>query len=109
MGWGFKWVSSFGNEFNYDYGVSFSQEEVAQGKGYYNYREQGFPSEEAPGISVFYRDEAGDVFHTYSTYGRGCETMMGTYRLLDLVPAGRDEAGLPNTMGWLRHHDGYGE
>jgi len=80
---------------------------MATGKLDYNYSAQGFPSEEAPGISVFYRDEAGDVFHTYSTYGRGCETMMGTYRLLELVPKGRDEAGLP--MGWLRHHDRYGE
>jgi predicted dithiol-disulfide oxidoreductase (DUF899 family) len=109
MGWEFKWVSSFGNQFNYDYGVSFTPEELAQGKAYYNYRAEGFPSEEAPGISVFYRDEAGDVFHTYSTYGRGCETMMGTYRLLDLVPEGRDEAGLPHTMAWVRHHDRYGE
>jgi predicted dithiol-disulfide oxidoreductase (DUF899 family) len=68
-----------------------------------------FPSEEAPGISVFYRNEAGDVFHTYSTYGRGVEVMMGTYRLLDLVPKGRDEAGLPDSMVWVRHHDKYGE
>jgi predicted dithiol-disulfide oxidoreductase (DUF899 family) len=109
MGWGFKWVSSFGNEFNYDYGVSFTPEELAQGKMSYNYRVERFPSEEAHGISVFYRDEAGDVFHTYSTYGRGSETMMGTYRLLDLVPKGRDEAGLPYTMAWVRHHDRYGE
>jgi predicted dithiol-disulfide oxidoreductase (DUF899 family) len=105
MGWGFKWVSSSRNDFNHDYGVSFTKEEMAQGEVYYNYRMQRFPSEEAPGISVFYRDEAGNVFHTYSTYGRGCETMMGTYRLLDLVPKGRDEAGV--SMGWLRHHDKY--
>jgi len=107
MGWGFKWVSSFESEFNYDFRVSFTPDEMATGKLDYNYSAQGFPSEEAPGISVFYRDEAGDVFHTYSTYGRGCETMMGTYRLLDLVPKGRDEAGV--SMGWLRHHDRYGE
>jgi predicted dithiol-disulfide oxidoreductase (DUF899 family) len=66
MGWGFKWVSSFGNDFNFDYGVSFTKEEVAKGKVNYNYKLQNFPSEEAPGISVFYRNDAGDVFHTYS-------------------------------------------
>ncbi|HMH56100.1 MAG TPA: thioredoxin family protein, partial [Gemmatimonadales bacterium] len=84
MGWGFKWVSSFGNDFNFDYGVSFTKEEMAKGNGNYNYRTEGHPSEEAPGLSVFYRNDAGDVFHTYSTYGRGVEVMMGTYRLLDL-------------------------
>jgi predicted dithiol-disulfide oxidoreductase (DUF899 family) len=109
MGWSFKWVSSFGSDFNFDYGVSFTPEELVQGKTYYNYRVERFSSEEAPGISVFYRDEAGEVFHTYSTYARGCETMMGTYRLLDLVPEGRDEAGLPYTMAWVRHHDRYDE
>ena len=109
MGWGFKWVSSAGNDFNFDYGVSFTKEEMARGKVNYNYKMQNFPSEEAPGISVFYRNDAGDVFHTYSTYGRGVEVMMGTYRLLDLVSKGRDEAGLPDAMAWVRHHDKYGE
>ena len=108
MGWGFKWVSSAGNDFNFDYGVSFTKEEMAKGKVNYNYGMEDFPSEEAPGISVFYRNDAGDVFHTYSTYGRGVEVMMGTYRLLDLVPKGRDEAGLTSTMAWVRHHDRYG-
>jgi predicted dithiol-disulfide oxidoreductase (DUF899 family) len=107
MGWGFKWVSSFGNRFNYDYGVCFTPEQLAQGQVPYNYGLTKFPGEDAPGLSVFYRDEAGDVFHTYSTYARGCETMMGTYRLLDLVAKGRDEAGLPHTMAWVRHHDRY--
>lgn len=109
MGWGFTWVSSFGNDFNFDYGVSFTEEGMAKGKVNYNFRMEKFPSEEAPGISVFYRNDAGDVFHTYSTYGRGCEVMMGTYRLLDLVSKGRDEGGLPHTMAWVRHHDKYGE
>jgi predicted dithiol-disulfide oxidoreductase (DUF899 family) len=109
MGWEFKWVSSAGNDFNFDYGVSFTKEEMAKGKVDYNYRMESFPSEEAPGISVFYRNDAGDVFHTYSTYARGVESMMGTYRLLDLVPKGRDEVGLPSTMGWVRHHDRYDE
>jgi predicted dithiol-disulfide oxidoreductase (DUF899 family) len=108
MGWGFKWVSSFGNDFNFDYGVSFTKQEMAKGKVNYNYKMQNFPSEEAPGLSVFYRNDAGDVFHTYSTYGRGVEVMMGTYRLLDLVSKGRDEAALPDTMAWVRHHDKYG-
>jgi len=109
MGWGFKWVSSAGNDFNFDYGVSFTKEEMARGKVNYNYKMQNFPSEEAPGISVFYRNDAGDVFHTYSTYGRGVEVMMGTYRLLDLVSKGRDEAGPADGMAWVRHHDKYGE
>ena len=107
MGWGFTWVSSSGNDFNYDYAVSFTQEQLAQEKVPYNYGLAVFKGGEAPGISAFYRDEDGQVFHTYSTYGRGCETMMGTYRLLDLVPKGRDEAGLPYGMAWLRHHDRY--
>jgi predicted dithiol-disulfide oxidoreductase (DUF899 family) len=102
-------VSSAGNDFNFDYGVSFTKEEMANGKVDYNYKMEGFPSEEAPGISVFYQNDAGDVFHTYSAYGRGVEAMMGTYRLLDLVPKGRDEVGLPSTMDWVRHHDKYGD
>jgi predicted dithiol-disulfide oxidoreductase (DUF899 family) len=107
MGWTFKWVSSFGTQFNYDYGVSFTPEQLAQEKVAYNYGLAKFSGEEGPGLSVFYQDEAGEVFHTYSTYARGCESMMGTYRLLDLVAKGRDEAGLPYTMAWLRHHDRY--
>ncbi|HEX2250102.1 MAG TPA: thioredoxin family protein [Gemmatimonadales bacterium] len=107
MGWQFTWVSSARNDFNFDYHVSFTEDELAQGEVEYNYTMQQFGSEEAPGISVFYKNEAGEVFHTYSTYARGCETMMGTYRLLDLVPEGRNEAGLPHTMAWVRHHDRY--
>ena len=101
MGWQFKWVSSHGSDFNHDFGVSFTPEEVAKGEVHYNYGERPFPSEEAPGISVFYKDDAGEVFHTYSTYGRGVEVMMGTYHLLDLTPKGRDEddAGLHHGMG----------
>jgi predicted dithiol-disulfide oxidoreductase (DUF899 family) len=104
MGWQFKWVSSHGSDFNHDFGVSFTPEERAGGEVPYNYRMQPFPSEEAPGVSVFYRDDAGEVFHTYSTYGRGVEVMMGTYELLDLTPRGRDEA---YAMDWVRHHDRY--
>lgn len=107
MDWQFKWVSSHGSDFNHDFGVSFTPEETAKGEVYYNYAVRPFPSEEAPGISVFYQDEAGQVFHTYSTYERGVEVMMGTYSLLDLTPKGRDEADVPYKMEWLRHHDKY--
>jgi predicted dithiol-disulfide oxidoreductase (DUF899 family) len=104
MGWQFKWVSSFGSDFNHDFQVSFTPEE-AKGQVYYNYGMQPFECEELPGISVFYKDEAGDLFHTYSTYRRGVEVMMGTYSLLDLTPKGRDERTGP--MEWVRHHDRY--
>lgn len=107
MGWRFKWVSSQGSEFNYDFGVSFRLQERSSGKVRYNYTEQAFPHEEAPGISAFYRDEAGAVFHTYSTYGRGVELMMGAYDLLDIAPRGRDEDDLAYPMEWVRHHDRY--
>jgi predicted dithiol-disulfide oxidoreductase (DUF899 family) len=108
MGWRFKWVSSYGSDFNTDFHVSFSKAEMAQGKVNYNYTMQEFPSEEAPGISVFYKDAGGDVFHTYSTYGRGVEPLVGTYMILDIVPRGRDEDDLGFTMEWVRHHDRYG-
>jgi predicted dithiol-disulfide oxidoreductase (DUF899 family) len=107
MGWQFKWVSSNANEFNFDFGVSFTPEEKAKGEVTYNYGTQPFESEELPGISVFYEDDAGEVFHTYSTYRRGVEEMMGTYNLLDLTPKGRDEENLSFTMAWIRHHDRY--
>jgi len=108
MGWRFDWVSSYGGDFNADFRVSFTKDEMAQGKVNYNYVMQEFPSEEAPGISVFYKDAAGDVFHTYSSYGRGLEQLVGTYMILDLVPKGRDEDKLGFTMEWVRHHDRYG-
>jgi predicted dithiol-disulfide oxidoreductase (DUF899 family) len=105
MGWRFQWVSSYGSDFNYDFGVSFTPEDVAKGESYYNYRLRSFANEEMPGISVFYKNDAGEVFHTYSTYERGVEVMMGTYNLLDLTPKGRDESG--HGMRWVRHHDRY--
>jgi len=107
MGWRFPWVSSHDTDFNRDYHVSFTPEEMAKGDAYYNFANNGFPSEEAPGVSVFYKDEKGDVFHTYSTYARGGEPMLAAYFFLDLVPKGRDEARLPFTMAWVRHHDRY--
>jgi predicted dithiol-disulfide oxidoreductase (DUF899 family) len=109
MGWHFKWVSSYGNDFNRDYHVSFTPEEMAQGEVYYNYGMTEFPSEEAPGISIFYKDPSGAVFHTYSAYARGLDMLVGAYNYLDLAPKGRDEAALPWTMAWVRHHDRYGD
>ncbi|MEP6671946.1 MAG: DUF899 domain-containing protein [Chthoniobacter sp.] len=107
MGWRFQWVSSAGSDFNADFHVSFTAEEMAQGKVDYNYTLQEFPSAEAPGLSVFYKDAAGDIFHTYSTYGRGLESLMSTYRILDMVPKGRDEDQLDFSMAWVRYHDRY--
>ncbi|MDH3235287.1 MAG: thioredoxin family protein [Alphaproteobacteria bacterium] len=107
MGWEFKWVSSYGNDFNRDYHVSFTEDEMANGEVVYNYRKTTFPSEEAPGVSVFARSEDGDVFHTYSSYGRGLDILLGTYNFLDMVPKGRDETELPYSMSWVRHHDRY--
>lgn len=108
MGWQFKWVSSHGTDFNYDFGVSFTPEEVATGRINYNYGKWSLMGEEWPGVSAFYKDEAGDVFHTYSTYGRGVEVMMGTYRMLDLMPKGRAERDDTfHKMEWVRHHDRY--
>jgi predicted dithiol-disulfide oxidoreductase (DUF899 family) len=107
MGWKFKWVSSFGGDFNHDYQVSASPEEKAAGEVYYNYEVTKFPSEERPGASVFYKDAAGKVFHTYSSYGRGLDMFIGAYHFLDIAPKGRDEAGLNFSMAWVRHHDRY--
>jgi predicted dithiol-disulfide oxidoreductase (DUF899 family) len=106
MGWRFKWVSSHGNDFNFDYHVSATEKEQAKGKTYYNYKTQELVSDELPGLSVFYKDQKGDVFHTYSTYARGLDALVGTYNFLDLVPKGRDEDP-DSTMSWVRHHDRY--
>ncbi len=107
MGWQFPWVSSHANTFNRDFHVSFTPEAREGGEVFYNFHMTPFPQSEAPGISVFFKNEAGEVFHTYSTFGRGVEVMMGTYPLVDLTPKGRDETGLPYTMAWVRHHDRY--
>jgi predicted dithiol-disulfide oxidoreductase (DUF899 family) len=108
MGWRFRWFSSYGSDFNYDYCVSFSNEEAETGRVYYNYDKRDFVSEELSGLSVFYKDESGDVFHTYSTYGRGDEIVDTTYMYLDLTPKGRNETGPRHNLGdWVRHHDRY--
>ena len=108
MGWKFKWVSSSASDFNYDYHVSFPKDQQAKGGVYYNYQITQFPSEEAPGASVFYKDETG-IFHTYSSYARGLDVLVGAYNFLDLAPKGRDEDGLAFSMSWVRHHDKYNE
>lgn len=105
MGWGFKWVSSGGNDFNYDFGVSFDPETVKSGRASYNYGTEVRAQEEMPGISVFYRDEAGDIYHTYSTYSRGIDLVNGAYNWIDLTPKGRDEG--EGIMSWLRRRDQY--
>jgi predicted dithiol-disulfide oxidoreductase (DUF899 family) len=109
MGWQFSWVSSFANDFNWDYHVSFTKEEIAKGKVNYNYDLVEFPSEEGPGVSVFYKSDAGELFHTYSSFARGLDILVGAYNFLDLAPKGRDEDGLAFTMAWVRHHDRYAE
>jgi predicted dithiol-disulfide oxidoreductase (DUF899 family) len=107
MGWRFNWVSSYGSDFNWDYHVSFSKEEMANGKKQYNYALVDFPSDEGPGFSAFYKDATGAVFHTYSAYARGGDIMIGTYNFLDIAPKGRNEEGLEFPMAWVKHHDRY--
>jgi predicted dithiol-disulfide oxidoreductase (DUF899 family) len=106
MGWGFRWVSSAETDFNYDFGVSFRPEDRVGGEVEYNYKRQAFSMAEAPGASVFLR-EGDAVLHTYSTFARGLDLLIGSYNFLDLTPLGRDEGGLPYTMSWVRHHDKY--
>jgi len=107
MGWSFRWVSSFDNNFNRDYQVSFTQEQLDSGDVVYNYKKGGFSGPEAPGVSVFCNNADGEVFHTYSTYGRGIDKLNTAYHYLDIVPKGRDEQGLPYAQAWVRHHDRY--
>ena len=107
MGWRFKWVSSAKSDFNTDFQVSFDKGKIEKGDVNYNYKMQKFPVEEAPGVSVFTANDAGDVFHTYSSYARGLDILIGAYNYLDLVPKGRDEDDLPFSMAWVRHHDNY--
>jgi len=107
MGWRFKWVSSGGSSFNYDYGVSFTPEEMTARQAFFNYRTQFPGRSEREGHSVFYKGASGALFHTYSCYDRGNEMLANHYHYLDLVPKGRDEDGLGFTMSWVRHHDRY--
>jgi predicted dithiol-disulfide oxidoreductase (DUF899 family) len=100
-------VSASDDDFNYDYHVSFRPEEATSGEIYYNYGPQKRSMTELPGISVFYKDSTGTIFHTYSCYERGLDMMNAGYHFLDLLPKGRDEDGLPHSMAWLRHRDRY--
>lgn len=108
MGWQFDWVSSDGSDFNYDFDVSFTPEQMQAGKATYNYQETEVPLEDLSGFSVFYKNDKNEIFHTYSTFGRGAEEVLGSYMLLDLTPKGRNENG-PNfdLTDWVRHHDRY--
>lgn len=108
MGWKFNWVSSNQSDFNYDFGTSFKKEETKDGKIFYNFEMQDFSGEEAPGTSVFYKNDKGEIFHTYSCFGRGDEHLIGTYHLLELTPKGRNENG-PNfdLTDWVKRHDAY--
>jgi predicted dithiol-disulfide oxidoreductase (DUF899 family) len=110
MGWRFEWVSSHGSDFNFDYAVSFPKADVEKDRVSYNYAiGSAYGSEELPGLSAFVKDAHGEVFHTYSTYARGGDALVGAYNFLDLAPRGRGEDGLDFTMEWVRHHDRYGK
>jgi len=107
MGWTFKWLSSFSNDFNRDYHVSFTPEELEKGEMYYNYTIGKFGRDEAPGLSVFYKDKSKAIFHTYSCYGRGLDILNSAYHHLDVAPKGRGEVGLSYPQEWVKHHDKY--
>ncbi|SHN30334.1 thioredoxin family protein [Chitinophaga sp. CF418] len=104
MGWGFKWVSSYKNDFNYDFHVSATEEDIAKNEMSYNYEKIPVTEQELPGLSVFYKDDNGDIFHTYSTFARGVDIMLTTYNLLEMTPKARNE---DNAMNWVKHHDKY--
>ena len=107
MGWSFPWYSSFGTSFNADYGVTFSRNDAEAQRASYNYGSLTGVKGEMPGVSTFYKNAAGEVFHAYSAYGRGIDTLNTAYHYLDLVPKGRDEQDLESPMAWLRRHDEY--
>jgi predicted dithiol-disulfide oxidoreductase (DUF899 family) len=109
MGWKFKWVSSYNTDFNYDYHISFTSEELAKNKVFYNYIDQVNPGKEREGVSIFYKNSSGKIFHTYSTYARGIDILNTAYNYLDLVPKGRDEIGHEFPQYWVRRHDEYGK
>lgn len=107
LGWDFKWISSFDTDFNREYYVSFTAEELEKKEGFYNFTIQNPYVSELPGVSVFYKDQSGKIFHTYSAYARGIDILNNTYNYLDLVPKGRDEGGYDFPMAWVRRHDEY--
>ncbi|MGH6833245.1 MAG: DUF899 family protein, partial [Methyloceanibacter sp.] len=106
LGWRFPWASSYGNDFNFDYNVSFTKDDLAKGSIHYNFGtvdDPQYQNDELPGLSVF-KDDKGDIFHTYSTYARGLDILHGAYTYLDMTPKGRNEEEI---MGWVRRHDEY--
>lgn len=107
LGWRIPWFSSGGSDFNHDFRVSFSKEDVAAGVMEYNLGSMPPYSDENPGLTFFYQDPSGAIFRTYSMYARGVESLLGTYQVLDRAPKGRDEANLPSSMSWVRYHDQY--
>ncbi|MCI0619079.1 thioredoxin family protein [bacterium] len=107
MGWNFKWMSSHDSDFNYDYHVSFTPDQMEKKETVYNFNTQQPPASEMHGVSVFYKDPSGDIFHTYSTYGRGIDMMNVDYQYLDITPKGRDENG--RGPFWVRRHDEYND
>jgi predicted dithiol-disulfide oxidoreductase (DUF899 family) len=110
MGWRFRWVSSYHSDFNYDFNVSFTPEQIAAGRAFYNYRYENPGLEDRSGDSVFFKDESGQIFHTYSTFGRGGEEFLGAYRILDVLPKGRNENGPYHTLAdWVRPKNAYGK
>lgn len=104
LDWSFPWVSSAGSSFNFDFGVSFTKEQIAEEAAFYNYEQTGKVAEEMPGVSVFVKEADGSIYHTYSTYTRGLDILLGAHNFLDLTPNGRNEK---TTMDWVRHHDKY--
>lgn len=106
MGWKFNWVSTIGDDFNRDFGVLFREQELNAGLNIYNYNREPYPVSDLPGLSVFYRDDSGRIFHTYSTYARGLDIFINAYNFLDIVSKGRDEENI-GIMSWVRHHDRY--
>jgi len=109
MGWTFPWVSSHGSDFNYDFDVSFTPEQMKNGTCFYNYQDMAAPIEDLSGLSAFYKDEDGTVYHTYSAFGRGAEELLSAYMVLDMTPKGRNETERGDLTDWVRPHDLYGE
>jgi predicted dithiol-disulfide oxidoreductase (DUF899 family) len=107
MGWTFKWLSSAGTDYNYDFQASFRPEDIAAGRVFYNYKTGADKFADREGFSAFYKNERGEIFHTYSAYARGIDILNTAYNMLDFMPKGRDEDGLEFTQAWVRHHDRY--
>jgi predicted dithiol-disulfide oxidoreductase (DUF899 family) len=105
MGWSFPWLSSYGNDFKRDFGTTFTEDEIVTGRAFYNYRMGDSPDTEREGVSVFYKDPDGTIYHTYSAYARGIDLLNATYNFIDLTPKGRDEPEFPQQ--WVRRHDEY--